>query len=326
MEINKNRTTVASFLDLNKAFDTVWHQGLIMKMHKLNFPLHIIKIIWSYITNRSFHVKVNQTNSAKHFISAGVPQGSVLRPILFNIYLNDIPKNANTHLALFADDTAIYASSWKIKQAAHYVNLHLHEILEYLDNWKLKINADKTVNIYFSTKRIKNPDPILVNGHPVPWAKQAKYLGLWLDRSFTWLPTIKDRIAKTYGALRCLRPLIGPHSKLNTNTKLLLYKTCARPILTYGIQIWSTAAPSHRKAVQRLQNKFLKIVLDKPREYPTIPLHQEANIELIQDLINKQLLQLYKPDHANPLISSIGNYTSATIPLKIIKNTPRLLM
>ena len=326
LEINKNRITVASFLDLNKAFDTVWHQGLIMKMHKLNFPLHIIKMIWNYINNRKFHVKVNQTNSATHDISAGVPQGSVLGPILFNIYLNDIPKNANTQLALFADDTAIYASSWKFKQAAHYVNLHLHEILEYLDSWKLKTNTDKTVNIYFSTKNIKNPDPIIINNHPVPWAKHSKYLGLWLDRRFTWQQTIKDRIAKTYGALRYLRPLISSNSKLDTNIKLLLYKTCARPILTYGNQIWSTAAPSHRKAIQRVQNKFLKIILDKPREYPTIPLHQEANIELIQDFINRQLQQLYKPQHANPLISSIGNYNQANIPLKITRKTPRLLM
>ena len=110
-EFNLKRSTALVLLDIEKAFDTVWHNGLLYKLHNSKIPLYITKVLRQYLKNRTFSVKVNNTSSGKKSIASGVPQGSILGPRLFLYYLNDIPKNDKTKLALFADDTAIYAAS-----------------------------------------------------------------------------------------------------------------------------------------------------------------------------------------------------------------------
>lgn len=128
---NIKRTSALLTLDIEKAFDTVWHQGLIFKLIKNQFPDHLIKIISSFLQNRTFQVRVANTLSNKYTIPAGVPQGAVLSPTLFNIFINDIPKHTNTSLALFADDTAILAESSKSEQCNIYLQRHVTLLEEY---------------------------------------------------------------------------------------------------------------------------------------------------------------------------------------------------
>ncbi|KAG6459263.1 hypothetical protein O3G_MSEX011283 [Manduca sexta] len=105
-----NRPTGAIFFDVEKAFDKVWHNGLLFKLYTLNVPTQLVHIIRDFLSNRGFKYRVEGTLSSRHTISAGVPQGSALSPFLFSLYTSDIPSFEDAHLALFADDTAIYAS------------------------------------------------------------------------------------------------------------------------------------------------------------------------------------------------------------------------
>lgn len=123
-EHNKNRLTGMILLDLNKAFDSVWHNGLLLKLDKYNFPDHILKFISSFLANRSFTVKVNKGLSTTRAINAGVPQGSVLGSILFNIFINDPPRNPKTLLSI----SAILASSWSPIQLQKYFQAHINSI------------------------------------------------------------------------------------------------------------------------------------------------------------------------------------------------------
>ncbi|GFT94731.1 probable RNA-directed DNA polymerase from transposon BS [Trichonephila clavipes] len=103
---NMGQCTAAVFLDIQKAFDRVWHSGLLFKLINYNIPTPLILLLNSYISNRSFTVKINRTYSQTRSISAGVAQGSILGPVLFNLYVNDILKSTNTMLCMYADDTA----------------------------------------------------------------------------------------------------------------------------------------------------------------------------------------------------------------------------
>ncbi|GFV25528.1 RNA-directed DNA polymerase from mobile element jockey [Trichonephila clavipes] len=111
------KSTGAVFLDIQKAFDRVWHVGLLYKLIKINTPPHLTKLISSFINNRSFSVKVNNTHSTNRRIIAGTPQGSSISSILFNIYVNDIPRTSQSTICMFADDTAILAQSNELQLA-----------------------------------------------------------------------------------------------------------------------------------------------------------------------------------------------------------------
>lgn len=120
-------------LDLRAAFDTVWHDGLIYKMMKLNFNLFIIKIIRSLLDSRRFAVRIANDMSEWHDMLCGTPQGSVLSPILFNLFMYDIPINDNVKLTQFADDTTIHITHKQPKVAENFLNVYLIELLAYFN-------------------------------------------------------------------------------------------------------------------------------------------------------------------------------------------------
>ncbi|KAK2577940.1 hypothetical protein KPH14_012919, partial [Odynerus spinipes] len=180
VNFNLDKVTVMLLLDIEKAFDRVWIHGLIYKLIKYDYPVTMIKLINSYLNNRNLYVTVNDSNSNKRRVKAGVPQGSVLGPMLFNVYLNDIPKFDRTQLALFADDTAIYAHSFNAIIAAKQVQIHMSILENFYKTWKISLNAAKTDVIVFTKKKSRNSriiQPIKVNGHSAKSTNTVKYLG-----------------------------------------------------------------------------------------------------------------------------------------------------
>jgi hypothetical protein len=113
LNFNNKMSIAAVFLDIEKAFDTTWHPGLLYKLSKLRFSNNLIKLISSFLTQRKFRVSVEGEVSTPRYIQAGVPQGSLLSPTLYNLYINDTPQTPGVNLALFADDTCLYATDRK---------------------------------------------------------------------------------------------------------------------------------------------------------------------------------------------------------------------
>jgi hypothetical protein len=138
----------AVFLDIEKAFDTTWHTGLLYKLSKLEFSAGIIKLISTFLSNRKFRVSVEGEMSTPREIQAGVPQGSVLSPTLYTVYINDAPQNPGVPLALFADDTCIYTTDRKEGYVLR--KLQRPSVGSWCEHWNIKINEDKTLAIYFS--------------------------------------------------------------------------------------------------------------------------------------------------------------------------------
>jgi len=168
LEINKKRHTAMVLLDLQKAFDSVWHQGLLYKLHTINLPENIIKILRSYLTDRSFKVSFCGEMSEAYGIRAGVPQGSVLGPVLFNIFINDIPKSRNSGLAVYADDTAVFTSSWSTALLTRKLQAYIDDITQFFTDWRMSINPDKSEAIIFTRRKHVLPPPVRVLNYAVP--------------------------------------------------------------------------------------------------------------------------------------------------------------
>ena len=146
---------------------------------------------------------------------------------------------------------------------------------------------------------------------------------LVLFSTITWAPTINARVVLAYPALKWLYPLIAPNSKLKKDIKITVYKTCVRPIVTYGHQIWATAPRTYILKTQRTQNIFLRIIFNGPRDTKTTTSLKLAKILTIKQFIYESVSRTYNHTHTNLLISNTGKYDINEIPLKIKIRLPK---
>ncbi|GBN41971.1 RNA-directed DNA polymerase from mobile element jockey [Araneus ventricosus] len=172
--------------------------------------------------------------SSERAIAAGVVQGSKVGPKLFNIYINDIPspRNCQTRLCLFSDDTAI-KSTGASDNITNELNSYLDLLGKWMISWKIKINTDKCQAVYFSRRR-NNPDQPKLHRRAIPWSDGTKYLGVILDKRLTFKKHIDTNRQKVSAIKSILYPLIGRKSKLSLSNKLLLYKSLVRPVMSYA--------------------------------------------------------------------------------------------
>jgi hypothetical protein len=223
LNFNNNMSTAAVFLDIEKAFDTKWHNGLLYKLRKLKFPLYLLKHIKSYLTHKQFRVSVEGEMSTPREMQTGVPQGSVLAPILYNLDIIDIPRTPGVHLALFADDTCIYTTDGNKNYVIRKFQRGLNTMEEWYEQWNIKRNEDKTRAVYFSIRLRRGEACLNLKGQIIEFVNIVKYLGVTVDKRMTWKAHIDWSITKALQTLGQIYPLLKSE-KLGTKTKLTSYK------------------------------------------------------------------------------------------------------
>lgn len=282
-DIENKRFCSAAFLDISQAFDKVWHEGLLYKL-KLTIPHTYFNIIKSYLTERHFRVKYQDVYTKLHKIEAGVPQGSVLGPILYTLFTADIPVRDDVTIASFADDTALLASHENPIIASHLLQSELDELSEWLINWRVKVNENKSTHVTFTTRHDTCP-PVSLNNVLIPQSDEVKYLGMHLDRKLIWRSHIWNK--RQYLNLKCrkLSWLLNKKSKLSVKNKLLVYKVILKPIWTYGVQLWGTASNSNIEIIQRFQSKLLRNILQAPWYVSNKVLHEDTSIPTVREVI-----------------------------------------
>jgi hypothetical protein len=308
---NRNKHTGLVLLDIEKAYDTVWVKGLIYKLIYFNVPDYLVHFTQSYLTNRAFFVTVAGYRSPNKVISAGLPQGAVLSPLLFNLYTADIPRMSNIHLAMFADDTALYTQSWRTDTITHRLSTAITRLLTYFSRWRLKINLSKTEAILLTKRRPFMAWMIRLKNVDIPCSTSLTYLGLKLTKTLNYTSHIELTIAKALGMLVTLFPLLSKESSLSMTTKLHIYKTVIRPMLTYAAPIWCSMSTSSYRQMKVVQNKYMRVVANTSSGTPLDRLRSTLGMENIQSYSRRLAESFYKKcsEHPNPLVRSIGRYT-----------------
>jgi Reverse transcriptase (RNA-dependent DNA polymerase)/Endonuclease-reverse transcriptase len=311
-ELNKNRPTAMLLIDLQKAFDRVWHDGLIHKLINLNVPIYITRILHSYLSSRSFYVDLNGYKSSIKPIKAGVPQGSLLGPVLFNIYINDMPSSEKTKLAIYADDTAVYASSFNPRVAFQHIQEHASTIEAWCNKWLLQVNASKCETILFRTRKRKHQCNFnfTFNGEAVQQVDSAKYLGVTLQHNLKWSQHLRATINKANGRLAQLYPLLNPRSCLQLKTALHIYKATILPVISYASPVWSGTTITLLKSLQLIQNKVVRMITKCPRYTRTVKMHSDLKLPMVNEYLATQNKRFYYKAalHSNNLISNFCNY------------------
>ena len=280
---SRHHKGAAIFIDVEKAFDSVWHNGLRYKLMNTSLPDKIVRLMSSFITDRKISVKINNETSDKISLNAGTPQGSVLSPLLFLIYVNDIPIDpfSNTvGVSQFADDLGFWTSAKSEKTIKYRLAKVLSDLEAWCSKWRIKLNAKKTQLIMLKTK--KNIELELF-GEKLTAVQQAKLLGVTLDKKLTFNAHIDENAKKGRQRLGLLKLLSGSKWGCKPKTLMRLYKSYIRPVLEYGAPVILGASETYIKKLQIIQNKAIRIAYKLDPLSHTEDIHKIAKIDLIED-------------------------------------------
>ena len=275
------------FVDLQKAFDTVDHEILLKKLEHYGVKGVANKWFKSYLTNRQQYVSINGFDSKNLPMNIGVPQGSVLGPLLFLIYINDLHKAIRYSIVHhFADDTNLLYINKNLKKLERKMNKDLFSLCTWLRANKISLNASKTELIIFRDprKKITNDLKFKINGKKLVPCKSVKYLGVFIDCFLNWsthLTSLSKKLSRAAGMLSKIRHYV------DWNTLHMVYFGIFSSIMSYGSQIWGQLNNITKK-VQVLQNKALRIMHFQPPRTSATPLFKISEILKITDLVSLQ--------------------------------------
>ena len=305
---NERQYTIATFLDVQGAFDKVWHDGLIFKLISVNIPHQLVLLIRNFLQNRTFQVKEGKSLSLKEEISAGVPQGSPLSPLLYNIYTADFLPHPGVKIATYADDTMLYTSQTSPKLAIQQMKTALQGLYLWTTKWKIKVNPNKSTVIIF-TRRKKLNIPRFTFGHQLlNFNTTVKYLGVILDSKLTFEHHIQQIKQKGHQKIAFFYPIFLA-SKLSIHTKLLLYKSLIRSSMTYAGPVFKHASKCHLRHLQIIQNKCLRLITGHERTTRVSQLHEDTGLLMIQEHLQNLQDALWRKIRNFPnnhLITHIG--------------------
>lgn len=329
--LNRGIPTIAISLDIEKAFDSAWFEGIIYKMlHTFNFNINVCRLVYNFLINRTAQVKVKETLSPAFTPAAGVPQGSVLGPLLYNIFTADIPLPSHHYPSIFtlcyADDTIIFSSDRNIERTSRHMQAYLSKLYLYFDKWKLKVNISKSSSISFSPRSASIPHKITkqlrnisfkLNNSPIPHRKFLKYLGVTFAANFKFTSHVEGMRTKCLKILGFLNRLLKPSTHLYPKVKLVIYKQLVRSLLSYAHHIWFNISSSQMEKFSLIERKCLRASLNIRRN--PINFHYISNRNLYKtcaiDKLDKYLfdqslkLSTKLSTSSNPLLNSLYSDT-----------------
>ena len=277
LNLNNQTPTVALFIDFRKAFDCLQYPTLLAKLASLNLSKQTVDWLKDYLTDRRQQTLANGTASALDRITQGVPQGSILGPLLYILYADDISKTlGETKFAFYADDTVLYTSHKNINVAIKRVQEDLNKLEAWCEMNSIFINPNKTKYMIFSTKKVEDThDKLKTSQAQLGKVSSFTYLGVRLDQHLTFdnhAQYIINRVTSKVYQLKKMRRF------LSRKAALLVYKNMILPIIEYGDIYLSATSKENRNKLQKLQNKALKCALGRDKRYNTRKLHAEAKI------------------------------------------------
>lgn len=302
------------FLDFSKAFDKVSHELLFLKLTKLNLDINVLAWLRSFLTNRSQFVTANNINSDLSPVGSGVPQGSVLGPLLFLIYINDLPTNICSSVSLFADDCVIYREINSDSDIS-LLQSDINSVSEWCDLWNMKLNINKCKSMRVS--RLDTPcASYRLNNLSFETVSSYKYLGVHISANLSWschVEYIVNNANRMLGYLRrnfCLAP---------SSLKLLLYKTLVRTKLEYAASVWDPGQESLISELEAIQNRASRFILSN--------YHRTSSVTAMKSSLSLPLLSqrrkmfrlclFHKIYHNNPILKerllTTPHYVSARI-------------
>ena len=249
---NKREMTVAVMIDLEKAYDSVWRDGLLFKLYEKGIQGKMWFWLRDFLSERTAVCSLRNQEGVQFQTNLGLPQGSVLSPLLFNIYIADIYESVTSQKVKFADDGTIWRSGHDLEGLAEELQDDLTEISQWVRKWRMKVNIDKTEYCIFSRDQtvLNRTCEIKMTNKILKRSKNPKLLGVTFDERLTFSEHIKNLELKTQKTISALRTL-GRTEHIEPDSMVKLYKCVLLPQLEYASPIWQTGNCDGLDKIQR---------------------------------------------------------------------------
>lgn len=282
------------FLDIRKAFDKVWHKGLMHKLALSGIRGNLLSWFENYLDGRCQRVIINGQSSEWANVNAGVPQGSVLGPLLFLIYINDITaciRHCNTRL--FADDTCLFVEVEERRDTANLINSDLMNIERWAKKWLVQFAPEKTKSLIISKKQDANLNPyIYFKDHQVEEVKSHVYLGLLFTHNLSWNAHISNVELKARKKLNMLSPL---KYKLDRKSLELLFTSFVSSSIYYGIEVWGGTYDSHLLKLEHIVVDGMRLVTGATNRSNIAKLYEDTGWQSVKEHRDQAIIiMLYK--------------------------------
>ena len=251
------------FIDIKKAFDSINHRILLNKMNE-QFGIFGVELKWfeSYLTNREQQCNVNEELSSNKIITCGVPQGSILGPLLFLLYINDLPDCLkSTNPCMYADDTQIFSSSYDANELVVSLNSDLAHVCNWLKENRLQMHPSKCKMMFigspYNLNNIMCEEPVVANAKPISRIATQMRLGVKLDENLNWdshIEMICKKASAAIGAMKRIKPFVPMH------TLESIYKSLVQPYFDYCSPLWDTCGKLLRDKLQRFQSRAARVL------------------------------------------------------------------
>ena len=258
---NRSGATRAVALDISKAFDRVWHAGLLHKLKSYGISAQIFSLISSFLSNRRLRVVLDGKSSQEYPVNAGVPQGSILGPTLFLLYINDLPDDVICDIAIYADDTTLYSRCdrasdlWQQLELAPELESDLRDTVDWVKKWLVDFNAGKTQLVSFDQSNNNGSIDVKMGGSILE-EKSSFKMPLTFSSKLDWgsyIISIAKTASKKIGALICSMKFLSPE------IALYFYKSTIRPCMEYCCHVWSGAPSCYLGLLDKLQKQICGI-------------------------------------------------------------------
>ena len=283
----QRRHTAALFLDINKAFDSVWHAGLLFKLFQLKTPDYLINFVNNFLTDRVLKVKIMDALSEAFTAVQGVPQGSPLSPVLYNIYCHDIfdrqhaentrtePKPPDKYMLQYADDTTLIVHDKKLDDTINTLQTITDQTMTWFYKWRLIPNPNKCQLLIPFYKIGHNPPSITVDTQHIRPQHDVKYLGMIVDSKCKFKKHLQKSKSEAIRRAKYFRNLTFGKHGISTKTATKIYKAICRPILDYGHIIMTSLTKTATSTTKTAETSSLRAIT-KIR-HPNNPLHNPPN-------------------------------------------------
>ena len=307
--------TLGLFLDVKAAFDSVWTSGLKLKINRIGLPLQLKNLLFSFLDERTLNVNINGIWSERVDLKAGTPQGSILSPILYLIFVNDITEcfdPSNVETSQYADDIGMWTTQTDARYAVTTLQGEIRKLEVWCRQWQVSLHPAKSILVLFTKcprhgLQLPGGASVEVFGETIVASSEAKFLGVIFDARLTWEPQTRHLVAKAYKRLNVLRSISAVSDTApKPDIMKKLYEQTIRSIFEYCSLCIINAAECHLRKLQLIQNQAVRTILQTTAYVSIHDLHDCAGLPLIKNhLIETAKTRLSKMEKTSPLINSV---------------------